>query len=93
MIILGASNGLKSGVPQDVKKTREGAYLGGHCSIENIGAAYDQLVKHIPKERIIVIGQVQQVIDWLEEVSFPFLSLTFFFAFLKYRHPSTGAFE
>ena len=56
VLVGGEAQGL---MQQDKKKTREGKYLGAHCSVENIGTTYATVVKYVPKERIIVILQLQ----------------------------------
>lgn len=52
----------------DSKKTRPGKYLGGHCSLQNIGKAYSELLPWFGRENIIVIAQLGETLDWLESV-------------------------
>ena len=49
----------------DKKGTREGKYLGGHCSLQNIVKVYDQLLEFLPANQIIVIAQLQETLEWL----------------------------
>lgn len=41
--------------------------MGGHASINSIGKAYTILRKHIPRERIIVIAQLQECVKWHDQ--------------------------
>lgn len=54
---------------KDEKGTREGKYLGGHCSLTNIGQIYAHLLSVIPRERIIVLAQLKETLQWLREAS------------------------
>ena len=49
----------------DLKKTREGKYLGGHTSLQNIGKVYHSLLEFLLPERIIVIAQLEETLQWL----------------------------
>ncbi|KAK3233967.1 hypothetical protein CYMTET_55762 [Cymbomonas tetramitiformis] len=50
---------------RDRAGTRAGAYLGGHSSLQQIGRAYAALVPWVGRERIIVMVQLQETLDWL----------------------------
>lgn len=49
----------------DKEGTRPGKYLGSHCSVVNIGRAYAKLVDYLGADRIIVVAQVKETIEWL----------------------------
>jgi len=51
----------------DSKGTRPGSWLGSHTSVAQIGRAYEQLVPLVGRERIIVVVQLQETIDWLKK--------------------------
>eukprot|EP00392_Amoebophrya_sp_AT5.2_P001481 g1483.t1 len=53
----------------DRLRTRPGKYLGGHCSLQNVGRVYESLQPYFGKDRIIVITQLQETLDWLEQVT------------------------
>ena len=40
-------------------------WLGQHCSLGHIGKAYEQMVTRLGPERVIVIAQLQETIEWL----------------------------
>jgi hypothetical protein len=46
---------------------RPGADLSGHTSLCHIGQAYEQLVPLVGRERIVVIAQLQESLDWLRD--------------------------
>lgn len=45
---------------------RPGAWFGGHSSLQSIGRAYEMLVPIFGRDRIIVIAQVRETLEWLE---------------------------
>ena len=51
---------------QDEAKTRPGAWLGSHTSLQAIGRAFAALLPTVGRERIIVIAQLRETLDWLE---------------------------
>ena len=51
---------------QDEAKTRPGAWLGSHTSLQAIGRAFEALMPTVGRERIIVIAQLRETLDWLE---------------------------
>lgn len=53
----------------DTRGQRPGSWFGGHSSLQSIGWAYQMLVPIIGRERIIVIAQLQETLDWLEEAT------------------------
>ena len=54
---------------QDPKKTRPGAWLGSHTSLQAIGRAYASLAPVVGRGRIIVIAQLRETLTWLEEAT------------------------
>ena len=51
---------------QDEAKTRPGAWLGNHTSLQAIGRAFEALLPTVGRERIIVIAQLRETLQWLE---------------------------
>jgi hypothetical protein len=45
---------------------RPGADMSGHTSLLHVGRAYEQLVPLVGRDRIIVIAQLQESVEWLE---------------------------
>ncbi|CAE8589593.1 unnamed protein product, partial [Polarella glacialis] len=52
----------------DLLRTRPGKYLGGHCSLQTIGRTYERLLPWFGPEKIIVIAQLRETLEWLEDV-------------------------
>lgn len=50
----------------DAKGQRPGPYFAGHCSLNWIGIAYERLLPYFGRDRIIVIAQLKESLDWLE---------------------------
>merc|ERR1711871_1786888 len=44
-------------------------WLGQHCSLPFIGKAYEQCASRIGRERVIVIAQLNETLQWLEEAA------------------------
>ena len=53
----------------DAKRTRPGAWMGNHTSLQSIGRAYAALAPGVGRERIIVIAQLRETLDWLEDAT------------------------
>mmetsp|Transcript_137954 Transcript_137954/g.440607 ORF Transcript_137954/g.440607 Transcript_137954/m.440607 type:complete len:601 (+) Transcript_137954:891-2693(+) len=53
----------------DARATRPGPFLAGHCSLEWVGFAYSRLKKFFGRDRIIVIAQLAETLEWLREAS------------------------
>ena len=53
----------------DYQGTRPGPYLAGHCSLQWVGQVYSRLLPFFGKERVIVIAQLQETLQWLTEAS------------------------
>ena len=51
---------------QDAARTRPGAWLGAHTSLQSIGRAFEALLPTVSRERIIVVAQVRETLEWLE---------------------------
>ncbi|CAD7926225.1 unnamed protein product [Amoebophrya sp. A120] len=66
-ILVGGESG--GAMVADKNRTRPGKYLGGHCSLQNIGRMYEKLLPWFGADRIIVVTQLQETLDWLEEVT------------------------
>ena len=64
IVLVGGESGTT--MRADAKGTRPGAWLGGHCSLQNIGRAYEALCPLVGADRIIVIAQLHETLAWLE---------------------------
>ena len=53
----------------DYEGTRPGPYLAGHCSLHWIGRVYSRLVRFFGRDKVIVIAQLQETLQWLREAS------------------------
>ena len=69
IVLVGGESGTT--MRADAKGTRPGAWLGGHCSLQNIGRAYEALCPLVGADRIIVIAQLHETLAWLEAATAP----------------------
>eukprot|EP00927_Polykrikos_kofoidii_P026221 TRINITY_DN23399_c0_g1_i1.p1 TRINITY_DN23399_c0_g1~~TRINITY_DN23399_c0_g1_i1.p1 ORF type:complete len:507 (+),score=64.64 TRINITY_DN23399_c0_g1_i1:98-1618(+) len=53
----------------DANNTRPGPYLAGHCSLQWVGITYSRLVRFFGRDRVIVIAQLAETLDWLRAAS------------------------
>lgn len=53
----------------DYEGTRPGPYLAGHCSLQWVGQVYSRLLPFFGKDRVVVIAQLQETLQWLAEAS------------------------
>lgn len=51
------------------KNTTGERRLGQHCSLRFIGRAYESLVDFFGRDRVIVIAQLKQVLEWLRKAA------------------------
>ncbi|CAL1159526.1 unnamed protein product [Cladocopium goreaui] len=67
MILVGGEHGGR--MRPDYEGTRPGPYLAGHCSLHWIGRVYSRLVRFFGRDKVIVIAQLQETLQWLREAS------------------------
>ena len=53
----------------DYEGTRAGPYLAGHCSLHWIGRVYSKLKSFFGREKVIVVAQLRETLQWLRAAS------------------------
>ncbi|KAL1526483.1 hypothetical protein AB1Y20_015193 [Prymnesium parvum] len=66
-VLIGGESG--SSMVQDPQRTRPGKWMGSHTSLQAIGRAYAQLAPVLGRDRVIVIAQLRETLEWLEAAS------------------------
>lgn len=67
LVIVGGEHG--GIMREDPRGTRPGPFLAGHASLQWVGIAFERLLPFFGRERIIVVAQLQETLNWLREAS------------------------
>ena len=67
MMIVGGEHGGR--MRPDYEGTRPGPYLAGHCSLQWIGRVYSRLLPFFGQDRVIVVAQLKETLQWLTAAS------------------------
>ena len=67
LMLVGGEHGTR--MRPDYRGTRPGPYLAGHCSLQWVGQVYSRLLPFFGRDRVLVVAQLRETLDWLTEAS------------------------